>query len=94
MAVLRESLSNVLRHAQVTTVKITVTAGPELILTAAADGPGPLTAPGTGNGLPNMATRATALGGHCAIAPPQPRGAIVEWRVPLRHGSDQLPAAR
>ena len=88
MAVLRESLSNVLRHAQASAVEITVAAGPELILTVADDGIGPPTAQGTGNGLRNMATRAATLGGHWAIRPRSPRGAIVEWRVPLRHGAD------
>ncbi len=94
MAVLRESLSNVLRHAQATAVEVTVAAGPELILTVADDGIGPPAGQGTGNGLRNMATRAAALGGHCAIRARRPRGVIVEWRVPLRHGADRLPADR
>ena len=37
MAVLRESLSNVLRHAQATAVEVTVTARPELLILAVAD---------------------------------------------------------
>ncbi len=94
MAVLRESLSNVLRHAQATAAEVTVAAGPELILTVADDGIGPTTERGTGNGLRNMAARAAALRGRCAIRARSPRGAIVEWRVPLRHGTDRLPADR
>ena len=92
MAVLRESLSNVLRHAQAAAVEITVAAGPELTLTVADDGIGPPAGQGTGNGLRNMASRAAALGGHCAIRARSPRGAIVEWRVPVRHGAVRLPA--
>jgi signal transduction histidine kinase len=92
MAVLREALSNVLRHAQASAVQVTVAAGPELILTVADDGIGPPAGQGTGNGLRNMATRAAALGGQCAIRGRSPRGAVMEWRVPLRHGSVRLPA--
>jgi signal transduction histidine kinase len=92
MAVLRESLSNVVRHARAAAVEITVAAGPELILTVADDGIGPPTGPGTGNGLRNMATRAAGLGGHCAIGARSPRGAIVEWRVPLRQAVPRIEA--
>ena len=88
MAVLRESLSNVLRHAQATAVEVTVTARPELLILAVADdGIGPPGWERTGNGLPSMATRAAALGGHCGIQARTPRGAILEWRVPLRHSA-------
>ena len=86
LAVLRESLSNVLRHAGATAVEVTVVAGPELVLEVADDGMGPPTAPGAGNGLRNMATRAEALGGHCSVRSRAPRGTVVEWRIPLRQG--------
>lgn len=92
MAVLRESLSNVLRHAQAAAVEITVAAGPELILTVTDDGVGPSSAQGTGNGLRNMASRAAALGGYCAIRARSPRGTVVEWRVPLGPAAVRLPA--
>ncbi len=88
MAVLRESLSNVLRHAQATAVEVTVTAQPELLILAVSDDG--ISPPGwerTGNGLPSMATRAAALGGHCGVQARTPRGAILEWRVPLRHSA-------
>ena len=86
LAVLRESLSNVLRHAGATAVDVTVVAGPELVLKVADDGMGPPTAPGAGNGLRNMSIRAEALGGHCSVRSRAPRGTVVEWRVPLRQG--------
>ena len=86
LAVLSESLSNVLRHAGATAVEVTVVAGPELVLKVADDGMGPPAAPGAGNGLRNMATRADDLGGHCSVRSRAPRGTVVEWRVPLRQG--------
>ncbi len=86
LAVLRESLSNVLRHARATAVEVTVAAGAELVLSVADDGIGPRAAPGAGNGLRNMAIRAQALDGRCDVRSRAPRGTIVEWRIPLRRG--------
>ena len=84
LAVLRESLSNVLRHARATAVDVTVAAGRELILTVSDDGVGPPAAPGAGNGLRNMGARARILGGHCGIRPRAPRGTTIEWCIPFR----------
>ena len=86
LAVLREALSNVVRHAQATAVEVTVIAGPDLILKVADDGVGPseAAAAGGGHGLPNMAARAHALGGQGSVRARTPRGTIIEWRVPLR----------
>ncbi len=86
LAVLREALSNVIRHARAAVVEVTVAAeGGELALTVADDGVGPVpgTAPVTGFGLRNMESRAVSLGGTCRVRPNQPRGTVVEWRVPL-----------
>ncbi len=86
LAVLREALSNVVRHAKATAVEVTVIAGPDLILKVADDGVGPseAAAAGGGHGLPNMAARAHALGGQGSVRARTPRGTIIEWRVPLR----------
>ena len=83
LAVLRESLSNVIRHAQASSVDVTVTAGAELVLVVSDDGIGPGTGAHTGFGLRNMDTRAAALGGTCEVRSRTPRGTVVEWRVPL-----------
>ena len=86
---LRESLSNVVRHAHASSVDVEVAvavdgaAGHQLILVVADDGVGPTPGPSTGFGLPNMATRAMALGGTFEVGPRAPRGTLVEWRVPL-----------
>ena len=83
-----------LRHAQATAVEVTARVRPELLIFAVADdGVGPLGWERTGTGLPSMATRAAALGRHCEIQARTPRGAILEWRVPLRQVS-VLPGAR
>jgi signal transduction histidine kinase len=84
LAVLRESLSNAIRHADAKAVEITLTAAAgELVLTVSDDGVGPHTAPGTGFGLRNMESRAAALLGSFEVRANQPRGTLVEWRVPL-----------
>jgi signal transduction histidine kinase len=93
LAVLRESLSNVIRHAQATSVAVEVAAYADLVLVVADDGVGP--EPGLasrphhhadhaeGFGLRNMASRAAALGGSFDVRSLEPRGTRVEWRVPL-----------
>jgi signal transduction histidine kinase len=86
LAVLRESLSNVIRHAAATTVEVTVAAdGQDLVLLVADDGVGLIPgAPSTGGfGLRNMDSRAASLGGTCRIGPNDPQGTVVEWRVPF-----------
>jgi signal transduction histidine kinase len=86
LAVLRESLSNVIRHADATAVDVTVTAdGHGLGLVVADNGCGlvPGTKPVGGFGLRNMAARAASLGGTCDFRPNEPQGTVVEWRVPM-----------
>ena len=84
LAVLRESLSNAIRHADASAVEITLSAaGGELVLTVCDDGVGPRSGPSSGFGLRNMESRAAALLGTCEVRSNQPRGTLVEWRVPL-----------
>ncbi|GLY04215.1 histidine kinase [Actinoplanes sp. NBRC 101535] len=84
MAVLREALANVSRHANATAVRVSVrAAGGELILQVEDDGVGidPALARG---GMVNMGERAHDLGGAFEIATrPDGTGAMVTWRVPL-----------
>jgi signal transduction histidine kinase len=90
LAVLREALANVIRHARAESVDVdvAVAAGADLVLRVSDDGTGLAdgfaSAPRPGNGLRTMAARAEGLGGTCTIAPRRPRGTLVEWRVPLR----------
>jgi signal transduction histidine kinase len=83
LAVLRESLSNVIRHAAASTVEIEVTAGHELVLRVSDDGQGASSDWGEGFGLRNMASRAAELGGSFALGINAPRGTVLQWRVPL-----------
>jgi signal transduction histidine kinase len=85
LAVLREALSNVARHARAHRVEVMLSAAAEeLHLAVTDDGvgvPGP--SERLGKGLPNMAERAEALGGSFSLTSQSAGGARVDWRVPL-----------
>ena len=92
VAVLREALSNVGRHAAAHGVDIVVSvADGQAALSVADDGLGITGQPAAGHGLGNMETRATQLGGECTIARRQPAGTLVLWRVPLHQGEGHAP---
>ena len=85
LAVLREALSNVVRHARASRVdgdgpRSTADGSP---LTVADDGVGTDPAAARG-GLVNMRERAERHGGHFAVRPGEPTGTVVHWSVPLR----------
>ena len=86
LAVLRESLTNVARHAEATRVHVELTTkgGHEVVLKVEDDGLGMRAGDGshTGKGLRNMADRAEAVGGTFEIEP-GPVGTRLVWRVPL-----------
>jgi nitrate/nitrite-specific signal transduction histidine kinase len=82
LAVTREALSNVARHAHASTVEVRVTLhGGLLTVIVLDDGRGiDREAPG-GHGLANMRRRAAELDGSLAIG--DPPGGCVTWTVPL-----------
>jgi len=83
VAVLREALSNVVRHAGATVVRITLTvASGRLTVTVADDGSG-VPADATLSGLRNLRERAERWGGTFSLGPNEPRGTVLEWSVPL-----------
>jgi signal transduction histidine kinase len=85
LAVLRESLSNVARHAYASHVEtqVALVAG-ELVVTVEDDGRGiALEGAGLGNGLRNLAQRAEMYGGSFSIERGVTRGTTVAWTVPL-----------
>jgi len=87
LAVLREALSNVARHANATRADVAVTiAGPDgerdLVLTVQDNGSG-IKPGGRRSGLANLAARADALGGSMRTQPAAGGGTALEWRVPL-----------
>ncbi|MEV4630388.1 GAF domain-containing sensor histidine kinase [Micromonospora sp. NPDC049523] len=85
LAVLREALSNAVRHAAASrlTVRVEVDSG---WLTLSVDdngGGGPPDPNRARGGLVNMRERAERLGGEFTIGPAEPYGTSVRWRVPL-----------
>lgn len=83
VAVLREALSNVARHAHATQVEVKVAASATgLTLLIEDDGVG-MRATRRRSGLRNMETRAAVHGGDVRIAPVEPHGTRVRWSVPL-----------
>ncbi len=86
VAVLREGLANVARHARATSVDVRVAAVPdELRIEVVDDGVGidPGGARSDGHGLANLEARAIALGGSCAIGAGADGGTTLDWRIPL-----------
>ena len=86
LAVLREALSNVVRHAGATRVDVTVAVGPDgaVVATITDDGVGPGTGERSGGqGLTNIIRRAELLGGTVDIGPAGSSGGTrVAWSVP------------
>ncbi|WP_440073543.1 GAF domain-containing protein [Streptosporangium sp. OZ121] len=83
LAVLREALSNIVRHAKASKADVfTETADDRLTLTVTDDGVG-LSGEGKRSGLRNMEERATALGGSFEAGSSPQGGTRLTWRVPL-----------
>lgn len=87
-SILREAVSNALRHSGARQVRVQVRiAGETLHLTVEDDGQGlgaAVPSPGGGNGLANMRARATGLGGDVAILTPPSGGTRIEAVLPVQ----------
>jgi signal transduction histidine kinase len=83
LAVLREALTNVGKHARATQVVITIAAGEELRLVVADDGVGIGDAKAAGLGLKNLRQRAERLGGSVELGTSREGGTRLTWHVPL-----------
>jgi PAS domain S-box-containing protein len=83
LAVLREALTNVARHAQATEAQVTISVGDELELVVRDDGRGVDPDATPGRGTANLEDRASALGGTVEVVPAEVRGTVVRWTVPL-----------
>ena len=82
LAVVRESLTNVARHANASTTEVSVSAGDELVLRVTDDGRG-LGRVTRSSGLRNLQQRAESLGGTFVLNGDQGGGTRLEWRIPL-----------
>ncbi|BCJ74655.1 putative histidine kinase response regulator [Catellatospora sp. IY07-71] len=81
LAVIREALSNVVRHAGASRVRVRVGVGSGgLAVTVGDDGCGGAVARG---GLVNLGERAALRGGSLSVEPNEPTGTVLDWRVPL-----------
>jgi signal transduction histidine kinase len=84
LAVLRESLSNVARHANATAATVRLIAqGDELCLCVQDNGIGISPNDVLGQGRENIRRRAEQLGGSAEITNVKPTGTLVRWTIPL-----------
>ncbi len=81
-AVVREGISNAVRHGRASSVTVTVEAGHELVVEVVDDGIGidPAVAR---SGLRNLEERAVECGGGLTVVPRPDGGTRLSWRVPL-----------
>lgn len=82
LAVIREALANIARHADATTAQIEVSATDYLEVVVIDDGIG-IPAERRESGLRNLRARAEELGGSLQIERGQPSGTVLVWRIPL-----------
>jgi signal transduction histidine kinase len=83
LAVLREALSNIVKHARATHAEVELeVSGAEVTLRVRDDGIG-LPEDSHESGLKNARARASALAGAFTVGPGSPRGTLLAWRVPL-----------
>ncbi|WP_085997175.1 GAF domain-containing sensor histidine kinase [Nocardia pneumoniae] len=82
-AVLREALSNVVRHAHASAVSIKLTIGDDVVLEIADNGVGLPEDLSRRSGLANMAARTEESGGSFSAGKGPTGGTVVRWSVPL-----------
>lgn len=86
--IVQEALTNVLRHAGASMVRVRVAADADAVAAEIVDdGTGTGTSGGSGNGIRGMRERATALGGTLDAGPAAGGGWRVAARLPTRAGS-------
>lgn len=83
LAVARESLSNVARHANATATAVDVIGTDDTVMIRVIDDGDGLPAEVTRrSGHANLAERAAMVGGHLAVRAGQAGGTVVEWEAP------------
>nr|WP_246124129.1 GAF domain-containing sensor histidine kinase [Nocardia bhagyanarayanae] len=82
-AVLREALSNVVRHAQASAVSVKLAIGDDVVLEIADNGIGLPGEISRRSGLANMAARTHDAGGSFSAGRGPSGGTVIRWSVPL-----------
>ncbi|MFI1465575.1 sensor histidine kinase [Nocardia carnea] len=82
-AVIREAVSNVVHHANATSVAVELDIGDDVTVEVTDDGIGIPESPERHSGLANMAARAEQGGGKFTITARPDRGTTLCWSVPL-----------
>jgi signal transduction histidine kinase len=83
LAVLREALSNVARHARAGSVRVSVRAADSQVIVGVEDDGVGADATQARSGLANLHDRAVDLGGTFEVRPGVNGGTRLDWRVPL-----------
>jgi signal transduction histidine kinase len=81
LAVVRETLSNVARHAHATSAQVLLQVDADVVLTVSDNGRG-ITAGSRESGLRNMRERAESFGGTFQVGSGPDGGTVAVWRVP------------
>ena len=83
LAVLREALSNVVRHAGATSVKVVVSVLAGMLTVTVIDNGAGIPADVKRSGLDNLSGRAARCGGSFEVQRHSPSGTELQWSVPL-----------
>jgi nitrate/nitrite-specific signal transduction histidine kinase len=86
IAVVREAISNAVRHGHADSVTLTVEAGDDLLVDVLDDGVG-IPADVGRSGLRNLEERARECGGRLSVRRVEPSGTRLTWCVPLTGGA-------
>lgn len=82
-AVLRETVSNAIRHARAAALSVELRVGDDVTVEVTDDGIGISPDIDRRSGLANLAARAESAGGYFAVAPGPGGGTTVRWQAPL-----------
>jgi signal transduction histidine kinase len=82
-AVVREAVSNAIRHGKASTLSVSVTVEDDLVIEVVDNGSG-ISGEITGSGLANLQKRAQEVGGSFAIESVANQGTTLRWSAPLQ----------
>ena len=85
VAVVRETLSNVARHAEADESSVAISIVDDVVYVRVEDdGRGTPAVPARSSGTSNLARRALIYGGKFTLSPRDPRGTVALWTAPIR----------